>query len=413
LLLSTGLSQNYPTINESERIQNFRKLGGPDQVHALLRGTSWFQRAFTTDFQDEERILVTSRDSAINGALAQELKRGDVGVAREAVFVICERARFVHPDEFPIKYSPTACFLASQNGMVSPFYPDFDKVGKDARDSVRDALHSPDGQLRSTAKIYCGELEQELKLLPPGEVAARWRDEIRKLHDPLFAEIDSSEEGELVRVLRRVLASQGLEAAAAMSELLDKETKPWARELEIEMIEFLDGAAVRLRGSQRGREVIQVVEKTLSNKELKWTRTKEQRLRYWKTLEKAFFEDEYSQGGTARDHWATLIGMAFDQRYGERVCVGTDHRRPSFLRIKEFIAYLTETDPTFPSWEFPSTLSEADMLHPKFSAKLARYHEAWVLMNTRPGKSPAEAGHALPGRTGIPGFSLGAATGSH
>jgi len=45
------------------------------------------------------------------------------------------------------------------------------------------------------------------------------------------------------------------------------------------------------------------------------------------------------------------------------------------------MTYLTNVDPSFPSWEFASTLSEEDMFHPRFAAKMARYHAIWVQMN--------------------------------
>jgi hypothetical protein len=45
---------------------------------------------------------------------------------------------------------------------------------------------------------------------------------------------------------------------------------------------------------------------------------------------------------------------------------------------RQFVAYLTKTDPYFPSWEFacPGTLEDYAM-HPRFRAKLARYYEQW------------------------------------
>ena len=149
------------------------------------------------------------------------------------------------------------------------------------------------------------------------------------------------------------------------------------------MIEFLDGAAVRLRGSQQGKEVIQIVKRTLANKQVWPYRTKEERERDWELLQDVFFKDDYRSGGTARDHWATLIGLAFDQYYGEHVLVSENEgsRRPSFSRANEFVTYLTKIDPTFPSWEFASTLSEEDMFHPRFAAKIARYHAVWLQMN--------------------------------
>jgi len=70
--------------------------------------------------------------------------------------------------------------------------------------------------------------------------------------------------------------------------------------------------------------------------------------------------------------WLTLIGRAFDEYFGEHTGgIAIPLRRP-------FIAYLTEIDPTFPSWEFPSTTGDSDVLHPRFKEKIARYHVVFV-----------------------------------
>lgn len=381
LLLSLSFNQYPPTDMESKRIQEFRGLSGGDQVHMLLHETSIFRKVFTNDFQDEEEILVTSSDSTVNRSLAAEARHGGAGTAQEAVFVLCERARFVRPPEFPLKVSVDGFVTGIQGGLINPFLPDFDKIEKEAGEAVREALNSSNAKLRTTAKIYCGGMEQELALMSANELVAKWRAELGKLLNPVFADSDTSETGELVRVLKRALAEKGLESATAMSLLLDKETKPWARENEIEMIEFLDGSAVRLRGSKQGRDVIQIVERTLANKQLSPHKSKKDRQEYWKLLQDSFFKDDYTNPGTARDHWARLIGLAFDQYYGEHVLISKRGLRPSFSRANEFMTYLTNIDPTFPSWEFASTLSEEDMFHPKFAAKMARYRAMWVQMN--------------------------------
>jgi hypothetical protein len=380
-LLTLNLNQYPPTPIESKRIQEFRALNGQDQVHMLLHGTSIFRKAFTTDFQNEEEILVASTDPSVNGSLATEVARGGTETAREAVFMLCQRARFVRSPEFPLKVPLDGFVAGIQGGLISPFAGDFDRMGTEASQVVREALNSSNVKLRTTAKIYCGGLEQELASMPADELVARWRAELGKLPSPIFADSDFSETGELVRVLKRALAERGLESATAMSLLLDKEIKSWARENEIEMIEFLDGAAVRLRGSQQGRDVIQIVKRTIANKQLKFYKNKEEQQGEWEMLQYSFFKDEYTSGGTARDHWVGLIGLAFEQYYGDQVLIARGHRRPSFTRANEFMTCLTSVDPNFPSWEFASTLSEEDMFHPRFKAKIARYYAIWVQMN--------------------------------
>ncbi len=379
-LLNANPAQYPPTDVESKRIQQFSSMSGRDQVHMLLHETSAFRKAFTTDFQIEEEILVASADPMVDSSLAAEARRGDSGAAREAIFMICERARFVRAAEFPVKISLDGFVTGIRGGLIDPFFPDFNRVGKEAEDAVKAALESPDASLRTTANIYCGGLALELARIPANEIAARWRTKLGKLADPMFTDSDSSETGELVRVLKQALAAKGLEGATAVSSLLEKESKPWAREREIEMIEFLDGAAVRLRGSEEGRAAIGTVERTLANKQLRLNKSKKDRQEYWKCLQDSFFKDDYTIPGTAPDHWARLIGLAFDQYYGEHVLISRNGLIPSFSKANEFMTYLTNIDPTFPSWEFASTLSEKDMFHPKFAAKIARYHAIWMQM---------------------------------
>ena len=274
LLLSLNFSQYPPTDMESKRIHEFRTVNGRDQVHILLHGTSIFRKVFTTDFENEEKILLASTDSTVHSSLAAETRHGSTGTAQEAVFILCERARFVRSPKFPLGVPLDGYVTGTQGGLINPFLPDFDKTGKEAGEAVREALNSSNAKLRTTAKIYCGGMEQELALMPANELVAKWRAELGKLPNPIFADSDTSETGEFVRILKRALAERGLESATAMSLLLDKETKPWARHNEINMIEFLDGAAVRLRGSQQGRDVIQIVEQTLANKQLRLYKSK-------------------------------------------------------------------------------------------------------------------------------------------
>ena len=50
--------------------------------------------------------------------------------------------------------------------------------------------------------------------------------------------------------------------------------------------------------------------------------------------------------------------------------------------MQGFLSRLTDVDPTFPAWEFPSTGTQDDMLHPAFESKIRRYHEMWIKMKT-------------------------------
>ena len=204
LLLGLNLNQYQPTDMESKQIREFRALNGRDQVHMLLHGTSLFRKVFTADFQNEEKILLASTDATVNNFLAAETRDGDTGPAREAVFMLCERARFVPAPEFPLKVPLDGFVTGIQGGLINPFSPDFDKLGKEAGDAIRETLNSSNTKLRTTAGVYCGGLEHELALMSGNELAGRWRAELSKLPEPIYADSDSSETAELVGVLNRI-----------------------------------------------------------------------------------------------------------------------------------------------------------------------------------------------------------------
>jgi hypothetical protein len=381
LLLTLIASCARCYAQESERIRKFRTLSGPDQVRMLLHGTSLFRRIFTVDFEDEERLLAISADPTIDGALALEARQGNTGRAREAILVICERARFIPYSEFLIPQVFSGFASYGRDGTMSPFAPDLDRVGKEAAEAVRAAIGSSNAELRATAKLYSGELERELASVPAGELARRWRLEIGRLPAPIYYDSDSTERGELVRVLQRALASKGLEAAIAISSMLEKESKAWAREREVEMIDFLDSAAIRLRASPQGRDVIRVMKNALDTQSMSPALTqKEDRQQSWQYSEARFFKDDVM---CSLDSWASFIARALDHIYGDQLTVQRIYEGRSLGKIciddtmSKFISYLTEKDPTFPAWEFPSTASWEDMFHPRFPAKIARYHQAW------------------------------------
>ena len=149
------------------------------------------------------------------------------------------------------------------------------------------------------------------------------------------------------------------------------------------MLRLLDAASVRLRGSAEGREAIATAEKVW-RQELRYCgkrlyKTSEAREKSWKELESQFMKDKLDCGVGS---WATLIAVALDQQYGDHFSVpfGQGYRRCG-PQMEMFLSRLTDIDPTFPSWEFPSTATQDDMLHPDFLSKINRYHEAFTRMN--------------------------------
>ena len=385
-----SIGNSKPT---DQRLQDFKALRGSEKVAVVFRerfhGRSllfWrrsaevWRTAADARLAFEEEILVASADPQIDDSLATEIQSADVDQARYAVFLECLRARFVPQSEFPVK-EDGAYNDGRRSGDISPFRPNLDQLSRRASKALQDAVSSPDTRLRTTAKLYTFSLLDELSGVPTSEVTRRWRTELVKLPCYSYIPLAFSEPEQSVFLLERSLASRGLEAVGAISSLLKSETNPALRHNEIEMLRFLDLAAVRLRGSPEGREAISIVERA-SAKDQRYCghrlyQTEETRRNNWKSLEGQFIRDEFESGLSS---WGTLIAVALDQEYGDHFSVpffekGTRISGPSFRR---FLSEMTKVDPTFPGWEFPSTTNREDMLNPAFHRKIRRYHEAWT-----------------------------------
>src|SRR5258708_22312696 len=209
--------------------------------------------------------------------------------------------------------------------------------------------------------------------MPAGDLAARWRAEIAKLPEPIMADSDSTDTGELVRVLKR----PGVQRIGCGS-VINSTSLSLAQGSLSFFQDLRDGrAAARLRGSEQGRGVIRIVQKVVATQKFRPERDPT----YWSSLEDHLFRDKYWElAGSGPGEWARVLGLTFDKYHGAHVMVARPGLVPIFDRIIEFVSYLTGVDPAFPGWEFPAAASSDDMLHPRFRAKVARYYEVWLKM---------------------------------
>lgn len=387
----------------AQQLHVFKSLPGREQVAVVFRsrfhGRSvplWkrssevFRTEGDAQLSFEQDILVASADPAINGALVTEIEGYDPERARYAVFLLCLRTRFVPRSEFFVKQMVGQFSSGEREGNVSPFRPDLAKLDTKARLAINNALASPNPRLRNSTKIYTFALVEELSSIPTSELANKWRVAIGKvpacLHDRSVA---YSDDEQVIPILRIALTSRGLEGAVAVSMLLKNERNPEALGEEIQMVRFLDSAAVRLRGSGDGRRVIQTVKDavlthTLQYCWMRYDKTERERKAVWAELEGQFFRDRVECGLSS---WATLIALALDQEYGDQMSVPSvfvPRSRTCGPKMQVFLTWLTDLDPTFPAWEFPSTSTTDDMLHPAFASKIRLYHDAWMKMTTEP-----------------------------
>jgi hypothetical protein len=393
LSLSRTWAQNPNHLNES--LQTFRALSGQRQVAVVFnerfhgRSLLFWQRSsevFLTEadarLSSEQDILVSSADSTIQSALLAETRGNDAERVRYAIFLLCLRARYVPHSEFFVKQVNGYFSSTDGEGRISPFPLDLSKSDIEARRAISAALSSPNAKLRNSTKIYVFALLEDLSSLPTTALAQRWRVASGKVpacfHDRPLAYSDREQ---VLPILKSALASRGLEAAVAISSMLRHERNLESLGEEIEMVRFVDSAAVRLRRSERGRQVIQAVKDAILTHPLQYcsmrsNKTDAERRQYWRELEDQFLRDQFDRG------WTTVVAVALDQEYGDHFSVPFEGGyRKAGPQMQALLTQLTETDPTFPAWEFPSTGTEDDILHPLFAAKVRRYHEAWIKMN--------------------------------
>lgn len=358
---------------DTDRVHRFQAMGGRAQVQEFFRiapRPELLGGLSPGEGNVEQEILLTSADPAIETALASETRSGDSKKASFAVYLLCLRASFVPQSEFAIpEVSGEHWSKAAPYGLFTPFGPNLARLNSDANQALRDPLASPDLTVRVSAQLNCGAFETEVSSASASELAASWRREIDLVKYPMYIRYDRTEHGERARILERVLEAKGVSGAVAVGELLRQETKPWARQLEEQLIVSIDAESVRLRGSPEGRQVIQWVGEALESQEFFYERTQGMRHQEWSRLQARFFQDEnFDIGGGWR-----LLALAFKDFYGDSLSLRNQEE------LKRFITYLSETDPAFPSWEYPSSIGfDHEMLHPRYREKVRRYHDAWL-----------------------------------
>jgi hypothetical protein len=362
---------------ESERLARFKNLDGPSKVATFFRETFGFFKESDPLIPFERNVLITSPDPSINDALIAQAKQPDSTKARYAIFLLSMRLRFVPQKELPLKHAAPD-YLGGDDvpGILMPFAPNLDRFGSSVAEMLRSAMQSPDRRMQEFAKLYSGATEQELSALATKELVALWHKEISELSRPPYARYDAfSERAYRLQVLKRLVVAHGLDSATAVGRLLESESKPVAREQEIDMLRSIDAGSVRLRGSEEGRRLITIVERVLRTKPLWGYRSEIDRLTLWREIERQVLKDEFMCNYKS---WGNMLALAFEQLHGDGSLIPahTSSQMCNSKRVSDLIGKLTALDPAFPSWEFASTGTEDDMLHPQFRRKIARYHEA-------------------------------------
>jgi hypothetical protein len=299
-----------------------------------------------------------------------------------ALKLLCDMDRFVPSERLPI---PEDEFV---NEQVQELMNDFmvvdgRRIGSEVYATVKWATEqSEDTELRFYAREYTGLLDKDLEKLPLTEVVKQWREAVIKCKGHAGLESKASS---MMYHLTDVLVTRAPESLPTLTEMLKSDSSSYVREHAIIVVRAIDNRRVRLRGIEEGRRAIEAVRLAIERGGLKPTYDKKSwRKELGEELEAQFLRDYWSvrdeqNGGISQD--VDFYANTLDEMYGTGTKVsrfmpkGKPDMRPT---VRQFITYLTEIDPYYPSWEYFNLGPPWEgVCHLLFQRKMTRYHEAW------------------------------------
>jgi len=362
---------NYVRLLPEERVQLWVKSETSRNVKGLFPST---KRAMT------DALIVVGTDAV--PALSQVVRSGELQARIDAVRILCNMDRFVRSGERPLHDKGASISVKPLGilGDVNPFLPvDGRRVGKEGYEAVKWAAEQTGSKdLHFYARLLSGLLKDDLKQLTSEQQFETWRSTIIKSKG-----IESENDGSyaVYSILGKIIIEKMPDSLPTLVKILEADGNGYVRKETINLLAQADLCRLRLRGTEVGRHAIEEIRKALVRGNLKPV-PKNERFRddYWNSLSAQFFQDQFRIDMTST--WA-LYARAFEEFYGVKATV-TKGEEPYDLiearpEIREFVTFLTNLDPNFPSWEYTYCGSPSDeAFHPLFKAKMNRYHEQWV-----------------------------------
>jgi hypothetical protein len=359
---------------EEERwVAEFLKLPPEERVRLWLKTTD-------SDFDVHDALIIQGQDTV---QLLANLVYKRTDARKRALKLLCEIDRFVANEDMLLPEAGNEIYVKPlrKRGRLNRFMMvDGRRIGKVGFDAVLWAAEqTEDDDLRFHARYSSGLLAQDLRKLSLDEQLREWRKAVidSKGSLGLFGNFKAHT---LMIELDKLLVEQAPESIPPLIEMLERDQSPYVREEAIDVLASVDSYRMRLRATELGRRAIEAIRLALERGELKPFLTKrESREEEWKHLSAELFDDAIAFHNFS--NWAA-VALAFEKFYGER----TVHRYYTVQEIiapkqemQQFVTYLTKVDPYFPSWEYTyyKFLSQDEVLHPRFKAKMARYHEYW------------------------------------
>lgn len=322
--------------------------------------------------------------------LTETLRHCDLDRRIAALEVLCDMDRFVPTADLPIPVGPSVYVrVLKQGGRINPFQPvDGRRIGSIGYQALEWAVaQKEDKELNFHARAVSGNLKTELAALTLTEQFRLWREAALKSRGSTPSDRDQS----ITRnVLDDILIHETPESFSGFSKVLAEEKDPSVVEAAISDLRRTDTCRRRLISSQAGLQAIDAIRSVLHRPGKPSQRTPSEAQtndEFWKTLSFEFFDDEIRLDPMST--WAVNF-QAFEVLHGRKVAaptnpfVGRGSAPPETVR---FIAYLSQLDPNFPSWEYSYCPNDAqgvvdEVMHPKFKAKINRYFEAWTQFET-------------------------------
>ena len=358
---------------EADFLERFLRLPPQERVRLWKKGPD-ISGAGVTQRHIEQALVAVGTDAA--PYLAEIVKNGNSYQQASALSLLCDMDRFVRLEDMPISGIPESMYVKplGVRGRVSEFIAvDGRRIGKDAYEAVKLAAdQTRNYDLRIFARFCSGMLAQDLRKLSLAEVLKEWRQAVIKSKGVLKS---SYNEYNVSFILKGILVERAPDSIPGLVALLDGETNAYVREALVELIEVVDIYRMRLRATEVGRSAIEAVHRAAKVGNFK----------------PAFTNREYIQ--EALDNFDDFVFRdklpIFDLEWAKALkqlatveLKGTDnsyaYARFSEPEVLRYIAYLTQVDPYFPSWEFTFVGPDRDaVMHPRFVAKILKYGEYW------------------------------------
>lgn len=298
-----------------------------------------------------------------------------------AAKILADMDRYVPAESIPKGAAVTVTLGAEAvnlRGAVNPF---LEITGRRIGDQGREALEwaatkADDKWLQFFVRNDMGLVRQELATLPLAEQVQRWRASVAQ-----GQRTEGRPESFVREILGRLLVERAPESLPALLDLLNHDRDRYVRTAVVGLIREVDVYRFRLRKTELGRSAIEAVRTAVVDVKVKLTCPEcSTPAQAWAVLSGQFFNDDLGLNpGSLGAYYAQMLHTLYDENTIRVVQVGTVIKQEwAIPEFTAFIAFLTDKDPFFPSWEYSySGPSYSEAFHPRFADKMARIEDAW------------------------------------